>query len=149
MLKLTYLVQLGLVGAVAVPAVTQRGGDVTLETALAETERALSSLVRAPGDGGYAVVERALAGTEPPALAARERDELLARLAAEVAALQEELDEREATAGPPPTPRPGDAAPRAGLDDAQRARLAGTTPPRAARPAPEPEDPAARRAPLG
>jgi tetratricopeptide (TPR) repeat protein len=139
MLKYTYLVQLGLVGTLALPALDLQSGS--LEQALAETEQALAELlVRGGAPDGVGAVASALRASEPPLGAPRQRDELLERLQQDVGRLQQSLDELEvngraplldpehASFGAQAAPAPGPAAPRTGLDDELRARLAAMAP---------------------
>ena len=133
MLKFTYLVQLGLLGTLALPAIDLQSGS--LEQALAETERALAEIVqRAPKGAetpGYDAVEHALRASEPTIGDARERDAMLEHLTQDVGRLQQELDELEVHGYMPPaaeTATVAGPAPRTGLDDAQRDALAHTRP---------------------
>lgn len=130
MLKFTYLVQLGLAGALTLPA--WNGQDGSLSALMSEIDAALAELSRGltTGDsGGPGVVERALRLSEPPLAGERERDELLALLRRDVGALQQELDELEVLGTDPRTgtahqePKVDPTTPRTGLGDAERERL--------------------------
>lgn len=128
MLKFTYLVQLGLAGALTLPA--WNGQDGSLAALVSELEAALSELSRglSASDADAAVViERALRLSEPPLAQEREREELLVRLRRDVGALQQELDELEVY-GVDPRPAqtpvaPAPSAARTGLGDVERERL--------------------------
>ncbi len=130
MLKFTYLVQLGLAGALTLPA--WNGQDGSFTALMAEIDAALAELSRgltAQEADAAQTIERALRLSEEPIGDERERDELLGLLRRDVGALQQELDELEvfgadaralaATQGPPPA----SVAPRTGLGDAERERL--------------------------
>lgn len=135
MLKFTYLVQLGLAGALTLPAMTWQDGYV--EELLAEIERALAELSNDPSAAaGESTdpVERALRLSEAPLAGEQEREELLLGLRDEVGGLQQRLDELEVlgfdpsavVADPAGTAQAAqhEPAPRTGLGDGERELLA-------------------------
>lgn len=94
MLKFTYLVNLGLVGALVVPATLQGGGLRQLEQSLSATERALTTLEgveRRLQQGDYTGVEAILAATEEPFGGARERSQLIDQLRREIGELEQKV----------------------------------------------------------
>jgi len=148
MLKFTYLVNFGLVGALVVPSAIDRGQSTQqLGRALDSTERALDSLSSIQGElgnGDYAAVEAILAATEPSFGSDRERSELLDQLRREIGELERRLqdDERQNVLehlGEDPTtaldPRnPGEptrtiSVPTTGLSEEQRSGVAQIWPP--------------------
>lgn len=164
MLKSTYLIQLGLLGALTVPVLDKPGAS--LEQALAETERALAELLGREGQKEVrydSAIARALGCSEPALPDPRRRDELLESLRRDVGQLQEELDELEvhglqgaprraaapggASGDGPPRPEPPAPAPlRTGLDDELRELLGASAPPIASGGLPVALRPAARTA---
>ncbi|MEW6073136.1 MAG: hypothetical protein AB1726_11180 [Planctomycetota bacterium] len=144
MLRFQMAVSAGLATILVVPAILLGGDEVrTLETALADTTRALEILggIRQQFEAGQGASSGVVvAVTEAPILDARQRDERLVTLRNEVDLLQTELDllEGAAFAGPPVpeegalaaaeiAPPAGPPLPRVhtGLDDALRHVLAG------------------------
>jgi len=91
MLKFTYLFNLGLVGALVVPATMQGGDPRQLENSIQSTDQALASLQQVQGRltrGEYAGVEAILGATETPFGSERERSALVDRLRTEIGELE-------------------------------------------------------------
>jgi len=91
MLKFTYLVNMGLVGALVVPAAIQGGDAHQLESSIRVTDQALASLQEVQSSlarGEYAGVDAILGATETPFGNERERSALVDRLRTEIGELE-------------------------------------------------------------
>jgi tetratricopeptide (TPR) repeat protein len=91
MLKFTYVVNLGLVGALVVPATLQGSGVRQLEDSLRATDQALTALDGVGKNltqGDYAGVEAILAATEEPFGGPRERSQLIDQLRRDIGDLE-------------------------------------------------------------
>lgn len=143
MLKFYHLFNLGMVGALVVPAALQDGTPADqLERSVQSTEAALGTLDPLRGrleSGDYAAVEEVLAATEPAFGTGPERSALLDQLRRELGELERQVEELEVhpvlqhtTQDPTAGPKSGGAvagAPTTGLSDAQRSEVASIFPP--------------------
>jgi len=140
MLKFTHLFNLGMVGALVVPAALQDpASPQQLERSIATTDQALGALgpVQAQlGAGDYAGVEAILRATEPAFGAGPQRSALLDELRRELGELERQVELTEVPAGleytaedPSVTRTETSQAPTTGLTDQERSEVAEIFPP--------------------